>query len=144
MAEGKRARALSFVEILIFCGIFAILCVFFYSNYFKMNERSRFNVARTYVFETLPKALESYKLDVGEFPADEQGLEALLAPPIGVEAKWKGPYLSDGNLKDPWGNDYLYTYPSTQGDCEYDLWSRGSDGITSDDDISNWKKRQEE
>ena len=144
MERGKRGAALSFVEILIFCGIFAIVVLFFYSNYFKMKERSRFNVARTYVLETLPSALEAYKIDIGEFPTDEQGLEALLASPIGLEAKWKGPYLSSRNLKDPWGNDYLYTYPGTLSGADYDLWSLGEDGLPSVDDIANWKIEQKE
>ncbi len=130
--------AVSVVEVMILLGIIFILCAFFYTNYFKLMERSRLEVARTYVLETLPSALEAFKIDTGDYPADDQGLEALTFPPVGLEYKWKGPYLSTDNLKDPWGSDYLYTYPSTQGNGDYDVWSLGKDGVPSADDISNW------
>ncbi|MBR4597748.1 MAG: type II secretion system major pseudopilin GspG [Opitutales bacterium] len=144
MEKGKRRANFSLVEMLIFFGIFAVVVLFFYSNYFKMKERSRMRVAQTYIQETLPSALEAYKIDIGEYPADEQGLEALLSAPLGLEKKWKGPYIPCKKLLDPWGNDYLYTFPSTQGDGEYDLWSRGPDGIPSADDIANWKIEKNE
>lgn len=139
MERGKGSSGISYVEAIIFCGILAVVAMFFYSNYFKMKERSRMRVALTYVKETLPSALESYKIDIGDFPSDEHGLEALFSPPAGLEKQWKGPYLPGKKLLDPWGNEYLYTYPSTQGDGQYDLWSRGKDGIPSADDIANWR-----
>ncbi|MBN1930276.1 MAG: type II secretion system protein GspG [Desulfobacterales bacterium] len=41
---------------------------------------------------------------------------------------------------DPWGNDYIYTYPGTHG--EYDLFSCGKDGKLGgegeDADITSW------
>ena len=131
--------AMSVVEMMILLGIIFVLCAFFYTNYFKLMDKSRLIVARTYVLETLPSALESFKIDVGDYPADDQGLEALTYPPVGIEHKWKGPYISKDNLRDPWGNDYLYTYPSTQGDGDFDVWSLGKDRIPSADDITNWR-----
>ena len=56
---------------------------------------------------------------------------------------WKtGGYLQNQRLaKDPWGNDYQYVYPGTQGG-EYDLFTLGADGQSGGEgvnaDIGNW------
>ena len=47
--------------------------------------------------------LDMYKLDVGDYPTNEQGLQALYTRPAGV-AGWNGPYIHDKDgLNDPWG-----------------------------------------
>jgi general secretion pathway protein G len=42
--------------------------------------------------------------------------------------------------KDPWGNDYVYTFPGTHG--AYDIVSYGADGKEggegTDKDITSW------
>ena len=59
--------------------------------------------------ENLASSLEIYKLDVGDFPTEEQGLDALVIQPDGVEG-WLGPYLrKDAVPVDPWGNEYQYS-----------------------------------
>ena len=88
--------------------------------------------------------LKLYKLDSGQFPSTEQGLNALIAKPtVGTIPK---NYRAEGYLeskqvpKDPWGNDYVYLSPGTQGD--YDLCSFGADGAKGGEgkasDICNW------
>lgn len=79
-------------------------------------------------------------MDIGEFPSTSEGLKALVAAPDGKEEKWKGPYLTKLPL-DPWNNPYQYQYPGTKnknGMKGYDIWSLGPDGVTSDDDTTNW------
>ncbi|MDO8131148.1 MAG: type II secretion system protein GspG, partial [Candidatus Brocadiales bacterium] len=43
--------------------------------------------------------------------------------------------------KDPWGNEYIYTYPGANGD--YDIVSYGADGNTGGDDedkdVASWE-----
>lgn len=130
-------KALSAVEIAIFFSIAAILAVFFYVNYFSVIEFSRLQRAKTCVYEYLPAALETYKIDMGDYPSNAQGLEALFEAPVGLEDKWKGPYATN-NMSDPWGSDYKYRYPSLRGDAAYDLWSFGPDKKEgTSDDISN-------
>lgn len=51
--------------------------------------------------------LETYRSDVGSFPTEEQGLEALWTDP-GVRG-WNGPYLSKDVPLDPWGVPYRYS-----------------------------------
>lgn len=59
--------------------------------------------------ELLASALESYHLDIGEYPTSQQSLEALLKPPQFIKSQWKGPYLKKLTLpKDAWGKDFIY------------------------------------
>ena len=65
------------------------------------------------------------------------------APTTGELAKsWReGGYLEKGQVpKDPWGNEYIYLSPGTQGD--FDIVSYGADGVAGGEgknaDINNW------
>lgn len=137
-SDFESPKTLSVIECLIFVSIFVILFVFFYINYFGVISYSELQRARIYVNESLPSALETYKIDIGEYPTSNMGLEALLEAPVGLEHKWKGPYAS-GNFLDPWGNEYRYEYPSRHGDGTFDIWSLGPDKReNTDDDIVNW------
>jgi general secretion pathway protein G len=74
----------------------------------------------------LSTALDLYRLDVGHYPAQEEGLEALLEGPPDVE-NWNGPYVRKGDmLIDPWNNMFIYRFPGEHG--EYDLVTLGADG----------------
>lgn len=50
-------------------------------------------------------ALDMYRLNHGKYPTTEQGLQALIRPPLGV-ARWNGPYLKGDGLADLDGFDY--------------------------------------
>jgi general secretion pathway protein G len=40
---------------------------------------------------------------------------------------------------DPWGNEYIYTFPGQRNPGRFDLYSAGPDGIPgTEDDIVNW------
>jgi general secretion pathway protein G len=72
----------------------------------------------------LEQALELYKLDVGKFPAREDGLNALVRQPSGATG-WNGPYLKKGEVPDdPWGNPYEYRYSGGMPE----IVSYGADG----------------
>ena len=91
--------------------------------------------------EAFSSALKMYKTDTTKYPTQEQGLEALVTQPQGLN-NWKGPYLKKAFIpKDPWGNNYVYTYPGEQGD--YDMVSYGADGNSGGDgedkDVLGWE-----
>lgn len=73
----------------------------------------------------LDKTLEVYKLDVGRYPTTQEGLEALVKRPAGVNG-WAGPYIKGELPKDPWGNAYRYANPGPNGGIE--ILSLGADG----------------
>lgn len=62
------------------------------------------NVAEREV-DVLQTALERFREDCGRYPAEREGLKALLGNP-GV-AGWDGPYITLLH-KDPWGSPYFY------------------------------------
>lgn len=78
--------------------------------------------------ERLASVLDIYKLDVGNYPSTEQGLQALLIRPDGVD-HWSGPYLKGEKLpEDPWGHPFMYRMPSQRPGHDYDLFSLGPTG----------------
>src|SRR5690606_24814178 len=90
------------------------------------------------------QALEMYRLDVGRYPGNEDGLDALVEQPSGVNG-WNGPYLRGGELpQDPWGNPYHYRIPGDNG-RDFGIISYGADtapsGEGEDADISNEHSR---
>jgi general secretion pathway protein G len=70
-------------------------------------------------------ALDTYRLDVGQYPASLEDLRSSDKP------NWDGPYLPKAIPKDPWGNAYQYSFDSQVG--EYSLLSYGSDGVEGGD-----------
>ena len=92
----------------------------------------------------LETALKLYKLDNGDYPDTQQGLEALISKPAtgNVPNKYReGGYLEQKKIPlDPWGNPYIYISPGIHGD--FDILSYGSDGkdggTGKDADITNW------
>jgi len=85
--------------------------------------------------------LLAYRLDIGDFPASADGLQALRTLPSGLAAptKWRGPYLDTEVPRDPWSNPYRYEWPGKYQTDMPDIWSYGPDGIDgTEDDIGNW------
>ena len=59
--------------------------------------------------QSISAALELFQGDNGRYPTAQEGLQALVTHPTGLE-NWNGPYLhSKDQLKDPWGHPYRYT-----------------------------------
>jgi general secretion pathway protein G len=91
--------------------------------------------------ELFGAALDNFRLDVGRYPAGDEGLKALLANPGGIN-NWDGPYLKKQEIPlDPWGYPYLYKSPGEHGD--YDMVSNGGDGVAGGEgenqDIVSWQ-----
>jgi general secretion pathway protein G len=76
-------------------------------------------------------ALNLYRLDVGSFPSDQQGLTALISAPPD-SSKWAGPYVDKQLPNDPWETPYKYTVVNAD---QVQITSAGPDRTegTSDD-----------
>lgn len=75
--------------------------------------------------DALSSAVDSFHLDTGRFPSQQEGLQALMERPAEAQG-WDGPYLKKrDSLIDPWGHPYLYRFPGRKN--EYDLYTLGSD-----------------
>lgn len=91
---------------------------------------------------TIEQGLEMYRLDMFDYPEQQDGLNALKTMPSGVdEARYrKGGYVKS-LPNDPWGNPYVYVYPGENG--VYDIISYGADGQLGGEDknadIVSWE-----
>ena len=106
-------------------------------------QKSAYVRAATAQIGMFKTPLGGYRLDVGDFPSTQQGLEALREAPsdLANPDKWHGKYLEEPVPLDPWDNPYQYEYPGSTDEDSFDIWSWGPDGIDgTDDDISNRAK----
>ena len=90
--------------------------------------------------QNITSTLDLYRLEVGSYPDEQDGLDALLEAPPDVP-RWNGPYVKRPDaLIDPWGEQYVYRYPGEHG--TYDLYSLGADrsegGEGEDQDVTSW------
>jgi len=137
-------RGFSLIELMVVVIILGILAMYIGPKLMGRTEQAKITQASVQI-EGLETALKLYKLDNGVYPSTEQGLQALVEQPdTGVlPKKWrKGGYLEKGKVpKDPWGNEYIFLSPGTQGD--YDIISYGADGVPGGEDdnrdINNWE-----
>jgi hypothetical protein len=92
---------------------------------------------------TLMQAIGNFKSDTGRFPA---ALMDLIEKPKDdyFAQKWISPYLTDKiAIKDLWDNDFQYASPGVHNKNGVDLWSKGRDGISGNqDDIVNWERSE--
>lgn len=133
-----RIRGFTLLELLVVMVIIGLLAAYVGPKYFSQVGKSEIKMAQAQI-DALEKALHQYRLDVGNYPATEQGLAALVTRPSN-EARWQGPYLSKLPPADPWGRPYAYKYPGERS--EFDLLSYGKDGQPGGEgeaaDITNW------
>ena len=107
------------IEILVVMAIIAMLAVMVAPNIFNQQAGAMRDVALSEI-STLSAALDTYRLDVGEYP---DSLDGLMENDSG-RASWNGPYLRRGVPKDPWDNDYVYESDGR----EFTLISYAADG----------------
>lgn len=94
-----------------------------------------------FFLSALGQLLEKYKSDTGSYPATSPGLQALVQLPQGIKG-WAGPYIPAGEVpKDPWGNPFVYKYPGTRNQTDFDLLSSGPDGKQGTNDDVQLPKR---
>jgi general secretion pathway protein G len=113
------------IEILVVMAIIAMLAVMVAPNIFNQQAGAQRDAALSQI-STLEAALDTYRLDVGEYP---DSLDGLMRNDSG-RASWNGPYLRREVPKDPWGNDYVYDANGR----EFTLISYGADGAQGGDE----------
>ncbi|MBN2886181.1 MAG: type II secretion system major pseudopilin GspG [Chromatiaceae bacterium] len=136
----KRTRGFTLVELLVVLAILGLLAGLVGPQVMKFLGSSKSKTARLQV-ENLSATLDMYRLEVGRYPTNAEGLKALVENP-GDLPNWNGPYLKKGDVpKDPWGFDYQYQFPGEHG--SFDLWTLGADnregGEGENADIRGWE-----
>jgi general secretion pathway protein G len=129
---------ITLIELLVVMVIIALFAAIVGTRVGRNVDKAKQVAAKSQIAE-YESALEQFKLDVGHYPSNEEGLQVLRTKPENAP-NWDGPYLKKEVAPDPWGHPYVYRFPGTHGD--FDLVSHGSDGQEGGEgdsaDIVNW------
>ena len=126
-----RAAGFTLLEILVVIAILGLLISMVAPAVLRQLGGAKISVAKQSI-ERLGVVLDLYKLDVGSYPTTDQGLQALVERPEGVDV-WNGPYVKGDKVSlDPWNHPYIYREPSSRQNHDYDLCSGGPNGDTGD------------
>jgi len=116
------------VEMLVVLVIIGMLAGLVGPKLFGRVDSSKVKTAEVQI-KMFKGSLETFRLDVGRFPTQAEGLLVLNQAPTEekARARWHGPYLDQDVPLDPWGNPYLYSLPGANGQ-PFALYSVGADG----------------
>lgn len=132
----SRSHGFTLIEIVVVVVIIGLLAAMVAPRVMQRTDDAKIvRVAND--IRAIEASLNLYKLDNFNYPSTEQGLAALVTKPLGApEPKnWKqGGYLRS-LPKDPWGNEYQYANPGTDG-SPFDLYSFGADGKIGGEEMS--------
>lgn len=130
MEQNRKQRqsnaGFSLIELLVVLVIIGVLGTIAAGQFGKESDKAKVKAARA-SFISLENALERYKLDMGSYPTEDEGLIVLLESPEGDESgDWGGPYLKKrSHLKDAWGNEYIYR---ESDESDFEIICLGADG----------------
>lgn len=124
----RNTKGFTLIEIMVVMVIIGLLAAFVMPKLFGNVDKASQQSAQAQI-EMLGQALDLYRLENHKYPTTDEGLAALKT------------YLKKDVPKDPWGSEYVYTFPGQHGD--YDLVSYGADkaegGEDNNKDIVSWK-----
>lgn len=124
-SQRQRQRGFTLLEMLVVVLILGLLISIAAPRLISSSDDAKVVKAQADI-AGIETALNFYKLDSGEYPTSDQGLEALVDEPGGGNAprRWReGGYLERVPL-DPWDSPYLYASDGRS----YVLRSLGADG----------------
>lgn len=132
-------RGFTLLELVVVLVILGTLAALVGPRLVGHSTEARITAAKTQI-ELFRQALETFRMHAGRYPTTQEGLEALQTSPAGL-GSWRGPYLSRGVPKDPWGNPYTFKSPGDQG-REFEIVALGSDaqpgGVGEAADVVSW------
>ncbi len=121
----KTLSGFTLLELLVVVLIIGLLTGIVAPRFLAHVHRSEVTTAKAQM-DALDKALQAYRIDMGRYPSDGEGLRGLTSAPVGNEGRWRGPYLKGELPLDPWGSPYVYRANSPRG-REFELFSLGRD-----------------
>ena len=131
MHTGKRwqRRGFTLIELLVVLVILGIVGGIAVAKFAGQEDKAKVKAAKASI-GVLEDSVERFKIDMGRYPTEDEGLGILITAPDaeGSEA-WAGPYLRKKSyLKDPWNNAFVFHAPSRDSKQPFEIVSLGSDG----------------
>lgn len=131
--ERSGDAGLSLLELMVVLVIIGMIATIAVPQLIGYLDRAKVDTAKVQI-RSLNSVVDLYRLDVGRFPTESEGLQSLVAKPAGVDT-WRGPYLkSEASLTDPWGNPYAYEV--MDGGAAVAITSLGADGVEGGDGLN--------
>jgi general secretion pathway protein G len=143
-SAARRSTGFTLIELIVVLAVLGLLVALVGPQLFDRISGAKQETARAQI-ELFGLALDGYRLDNGQYPTTEQGLEALNARPEAppTPTNWRGPYLRKRVPVDSWDKPYEYKSPGTHDPRGYDLVSYGRDGEPGgsgeDADVTSWQ-----
>jgi general secretion pathway protein G len=135
----KREGGFTLLELLVVLAILGLFAIIATPRVLQYLSGAKSKTATIQV-QQLTGALDLYRLGVGRYPSQAEGMMALVERPADADG-WNGPYVQKKEmLVDPWGTPFTYRIPGQHG--PYDLFSLGADqqegGDGENKDIVSW------
>ncbi|MFA5864571.1 MAG: type II secretion system major pseudopilin GspG [Phycisphaerae bacterium] len=135
-----KAKAFTLIEFLVVITIIGILATLIVPRFIGKIGKTKQSVAKGNIGVLEVKVLE-FQTDCERLPTNQEGLKALIQGPSDVGDKWKGPYVKEKDIIDPWGQEFLYEGPGRHN-RDFDIFTYGADGQEGGEnenaDIGNW------
>ncbi|MDR0587577.1 MAG: type II secretion system major pseudopilin GspG [Burkholderiales bacterium] len=129
-----KQSGMTLIEILIVLVLIAVVMGIVAANFGERGEQAKVKAAQIDI-QNIVNTLDLFKLEVGRYPTQSEGLQALISAPSGL-SRWNGPYWKQNKLPvDPWGNDYRYVQPGKNG-MPYEIISLGADGVEGGEGVN--------
>ena len=120
--QRQKNAGYSLIELLVALSILALITSIAVPQVTKYLQSSREKAAKIQI-ENISMAIEMFKIDVGRYPTQSEGLNVLRK--AGDLAFWNGPYLRVERIPtDPWGREYVYEHDRQNN--LFRLYSRGA------------------
>ncbi len=134
-------RGFTLIEILVVVVILGILAALIVPKVIDRPEQARIVRAKQDI-SAIQSALDLYKLDNGNYPTTDQGLDALVNQPTTPPTPQNWHQYLPKDPMDPWGNAYNYLNPGQHGDVDiFTYGPTGQPGGTGNNaEIGNWQE----
>jgi general secretion pathway protein G len=130
----RRRRGFTLIELLLVLVILAVLAAVVIPNLTGRVAMAKRN-ASIATIANLKSAIDTFEIDNGRLPSDQEGLDALIVNPGNDITNWNGPYVKGGKIPtDGWGNALTYQLIDK---FNYNIISGGEDGQEGTDDDIN-------
>lgn len=132
----RKQQGFSLIEVLVVMTILAVIFGLVVSNVTGGQDKAKYKQAAIEV-QKLTQSVSEFYLDTGNMP---DSLDELYND--NGDSMWMGPYVKEKELKDPWGEPYMFSANSQHGQS-FDIYSYGKDKSPGGDklagDIGNWQ-----